>query len=200
MAKPGAKARDIENSLVGTLNKIDKNRLVVVKLAVGVNNFTVKYKNRYGENELRVGNQTPGQIFQELVQVKYSAKQAFRGAVVSYCTIPPINLFWYYKYKQIAHPSYTETELLEVSEEIRQRVQEVNDKIYAANKIEQSGIIPVTPSLHTSCIKTLKNGKKRLIASALYDGIHGTDSSVSYWMRRIRRAALEEIRRLNNRQ
>ena len=45
LAKPGAKARDIEDSFVGTLNKIDKNRLVLFELAVGVNNFMVKYKN-----------------------------------------------------------------------------------------------------------------------------------------------------------
>ena len=50
ISRLGARIQDLETDTLAKISRIHKKRLVIVKIAVGINNFTKKERNRFKEN------------------------------------------------------------------------------------------------------------------------------------------------------
>ena len=202
IAISGAQVNGIANLTLQFVNTVHCNRTLIVKIAVGINNFTKKYRNRWRETEISLSNQTVGQVYSDLIRLKHQIISVHPKSVVTICTIAAANLL---KVQQVSkernklrHPSHTEDELWEKTNVLMVKLEDINRKIFISNQTHQLNITPQTASLDKYVIRGKPKGKKRLTVSALPDGVHGSQRVEQNWLNSIWKSILKELKALQN--
>lgn len=200
VVRPGYTIRDLTADALTLVRNISPdNTTLLIKIAAGINNLTLKI-NRRRAYEIAPSTATANTVLAELVNLKRAIKEIRPDAIVSYMTIPPVNFIQQLSYWQekrcLPFPIYTQEERLEFQEAHEIIVSDINQNIKELNYNEQRGIHCQTSSWHSAVLRR-QRGKDRLIVSALIDGIHGSNSSKIKWHRGFHQAIQKEISRLN---
>ena len=204
ICKPGARISDLTEQAVSAISDIPKdNTRVIVKIAAGVNNLTIKVPRRRSYELTPAHDITADEIIDELTKLKNDIKDCRTDAIISFMTIPPINFLQQLHYAQstnrLPFPIYTEGERIGFQDSHQELVQEINQKINKLNHQTQEGIRCQTASWHSEVTRR-QRGQLRLIVSSLYDGVHGTDKTKAKWHRSFHQAVLKEIAQLQRQQ
>lgn len=190
--KRGARIEDLIESAVNFLERIDSNRLVIVKVAAGINNLTVLDRLT---REISPSNTTAQAILNDLVRLKNAIQLCHPKCLVSFCTIPPVNFRVYAEYQQKKGGSYgskPEQTLRAYTDQVIAKVVEINRAIKITNSISQLGVSLNTASFHSNCLQDKPNNKHRIVVKSMYDGLHPTRATALVWYNKIHRHAAKE--------
>ena len=198
---PGAKITNLLSQSLEEIEQIPKeNTKLLIKIAAGINDLTVKRNNGHGY-ELAPSSTTTRAVLNRLLNIKEEIKKKRPDAIISFVTIPPINFyqqlrFWVDK-KRLQKPiyDYTKRKTFQTAHEIT--IADINKNINSLNHRKQHGVTCQTASWHTEVLKTQK-GKTKLIACSLYDGVHGTIEVKKKWHAKFHQAIQKEIKQIQD--
>lgn len=203
IAIPGARIQTLLEPTLSFLSRVDHSTTVLIKLAVGINNFTKKTKNSYNEIEIHLDSYHVNEIYSQFVQFVNTVKKAHSNSVVTVCGIPPANLVTiqqhYMKLRKLKQPSLKEEVLKLKTDLLMVDVELLNRKIFGLNQNTQCNIVPHTASLDTYVVKRKSNGNSRYLVQSLPDGLHGSDRVQLNWIQCIWKSLLKEDIKLTER-
>ena len=194
ISKSGAKIEDLIAPVIQTLEPINPNRPVVLKLVAGICNITSK--NRTPQRETQITYQETINISDLISQFRHFREvvlETHPKSLVSVATIPPANLVTVNQ--KVRTPVYSSREILRQSRAQMKDVCELNKKIIQLNYESQELARPTTPLLSATCVK-VKKGKLSPIVGALPDGIHGTKKVQEKWLSLIHRSIERDITKI----
>ncbi|CAG2220644.1 unnamed protein product [Mytilus edulis] len=95
----GATVNELKDVFLQRLNSVDTNRClpIIVKVAVGINDFTKFIKNKNRERELVYSGAKGLEIYEKILEFKAAVKEKLPNALVGFITVPPIS---FKKYKE----------------------------------------------------------------------------------------------------
>lgn len=194
--KPGCVLSDLNSFIPKISAKFGTQRKTLFIVAAGINNFTKLVENQYHQTEAVA--EVPlnrVRIWRLINDFKEELLKVFSDSIVVAATIPPINLVKYNRHlrKQGYLSPRFEEYLLSLNEQHFKDLTAVNQLINMMNLKVQHGIKPKTVSLHTNCFITKKN-KRRLVVSAMRDGLHPTTQTVCVWLRKIHVVAADLLK------
>ena len=179
---------------------------IIVKIAVGINNFTKFTVNTNSERELTYSGATASEVFSLLLDFKSAVKSEIPTALVGLVTVPPVSLKKYHEYcignKSIRNPVLSDAELTDCQQKLNDEINSLNDKISYENCEKQEGHLKGcrTVSWHRSIYKLgkIKRGKKyqkiyKNDFRGLYDGLHAKSDLKQKWFKQLLIAIRAEI-------
>ena len=185
--QPGAKIADISPILVDFIKSIETDRLVVVKIAIGINNLTKKRYNRHGEFELVLSDTSRRAILDAFSALSNDIKPVHQKSVVTFCRIPICNFLKYnnllYSKQRTIHRTLSDAYLIKLTDQLIEKIVKINQEIGISNSLEQLGITPHTASIDSNSLICCPGKKPRLCPSTMYDGLHPTDKCAERWYR-----------------
>ena len=195
VAVPGAKVNDLLLHATEYFSKVQSKRFVLVKVFVGINNFTKKVYS-HNNYELVLSNTTPTEVFQELLSLKLNIRKEHTRTIISFCNVPCADLVGVQKHRierKGLNPTQSETRLFNETETLKIWTTQLNRKIKQENKQEQFDVVPQSISFDTMVLKLKKHGRKQLQKSALYDGLHPTDETARTWVKMLWKSVSKEL-------
>lgn len=204
----GAKVNDLKEIFMKKLDDIDLNGYfpIIVKIAVGINEFTSFVYNSRKEKELKYSGIKGLEVFEKLLEFKAAIKIKVPSALVGFITVPPISFKKYkehcLEHKYLTIPEILEADLEQYQQDLVKEVELLNNKIIFENCESQSGHLKGcrTVSWHRSVCRhsKKKRGKKykkvcKNDFRELYDGIHGTSNVKQKWFTQLIIAIRAEI-------
>ena len=204
----GAGVKDLQNIFVHKLETEDIRSYfpIIVKIAVGINDFTTFVNNKHNERELKYSGANAVGVFEQLLSFKTVIKEKIPKALVGFVTVPPVSLLKYRDYcvenKNLLHSELSDTDLKQYQKELEGEVKIFNEKITFENCQKQEGHLKGcrTVSWHRSVCRLgkIKRGKKyqkvyKNDFRGLYDGIHGTSELKQKWFSQLVLAIRAEI-------
>ncbi|CAG2228923.1 unnamed protein product [Mytilus edulis] len=204
----GATVNELKDVFLQRLNSVDTNRClpIIVKVAVGINDFTKFIKNKNRERELVYSGAKGLEIYEKILEFKAAVKEKIPNALVGFITVPPISFKKYkehcFENKKLTVSEISDDDLLKFQKDLEKEVELLNEKIIFGNCEKQSGHLKGcrTISWHRSVCRLgkVKRGKKyqkvyKNDFRELYDGIHGTSAIKQKWFSQLIIAIRAEI-------
>lgn len=188
-----AKLEDLYTHAKRYIKRVDKDTHLLVKVVAGICNITVKSGKKISLRE----DVTSEKVVKEIRKLRKKLIKLRSRIIVSFCGIPPVNLPVYEKYATKGVISQNRLrELEKETYKICDLVSKVNYDIKGINKIVQKGITPQTASLERYCLHRKKKGGYQIIASALYDGVHATETNCWKWFWMVHSSIVTEIQQV----
>ena len=197
ISQSGARINDlVEPALDYIENTVHSRRLLIVKIFAGINNLTRIFWNTRGEREITLSDQTPESVIVLLLRFRSQIKDRHEKSIVTFCTVPPVNLEVAQRVAiekdRLRYPTFSNQQLRDKTSLLVGTVRNLNNRILVANRNKQLGITPQTPYTHSYVLKSIGNGRTRLIVSSLVDGVHGTTRVELNWLKTIWATATTE--------
>ena len=171
---------------------------IIVKIAVGINNFTILTENKFGTKELFYSGVKADDVFLELLEFKQVVKEKIHSALIGFITVPPVSLRKFREYSASNQPNnkyeQSEIQLANNQKTIESEIEILNSKLSFENCEKQDGHLKGcrTISWHNSVwrLSKVKRGKKykytyKADFRELYDGLHGTSTIKHKWFEKL---------------
>lgn len=171
-----------------------EDQILVVKVLAGICNITEKH----GQSVSLRKNITADKILNEIKTVRRKVKDLHRKTIITFCAIPPVNLPVHKEYTSDGYISTSyRKQLEEETRDICKLVVDINYGIKGINKVTQRQITPQSVSIADQCLHRNK-GKDtyRIVASALYDGIHPVTDISWKWFYMVYASVMKEVKQL----
>ncbi|CAG2188635.1 unnamed protein product [Mytilus edulis] len=130
----GATVNELKDVFLQRLNSVDTNRClpIIVKVAVGINDFTKFIKNKNRERELVYSGAKGLEIYEKILEFKAAVKEKIPNALVGFITVPPI-IFKKYKEhcfenKKLTVSEISDDDLLKFQKDLEKEVELLNEK------------------------------------------------------------------------
>ena len=204
----GAKVNDLKEIFLKKLDKFDVSGYfpIIVKIAVGINEFTTFVYNSRKEKELKYSGIKGLDVFSKLLDFKAAIKVKVPSALVGFITVPPVSLKKYkehcLEHKYLTISEISNADLEKYQKDLENEIELLNKNIVFENCESQSGHFKGcrTVSWHRSVCRLgkKKRGKKykkvyKTDFRELYDGIHGTSDVKQKWFKQLILAIRAEI-------
>ncbi|CAG2253706.1 unnamed protein product [Mytilus edulis] len=141
----GATVNELKDVFLQRLNSVDTNRClpIIVKVAVGINDFTKFIKNKNRERELVYSGAKGLEIYEKILEFKAAVKEKIPNALVGFITVPPISCKKYkehcFENKKLTVSEISDDDLLKFQKDLEKEVELLNEKIIFGNCEKQSG-------------------------------------------------------------
>ena len=204
----GARVNELREIFLKKLDQIDISGYfpIIVKIAVGINEFTSFAYNSRNEKELKYSGITGSDVFCKLSEFKAAIKVKVLSALVGFITVPQVSLKKYkehcMEHKYLTNSEISDSDQDKYQKDLEKEVEILNGKIIFENCEKQTGHLKGcrTVSWHRSVCRLgkKKRGKKyqkvyKNDFRELYDGIHGTSDIKQKWFKQLIIAIRAEI-------
>jgi hypothetical protein len=206
---PGAKVDRIKRKILQKLEEIPKGELVLIRIAGGINELTVR---EFHPGGVELCPQRPQYLIHNLLKLKDDIKSVHPISLVSFATEPIINFVvaqqQYISIGKLWSPKYSHQQLVAFQNELSESLAQINSRLIIENKKLQ--YVPGWATTRCTQLfwhqdieklaKRKRGGKwinvKRIRWTALPDGIHPASSIVESWYNRAHENFRRELHNL----
>jgi hypothetical protein len=165
----GAKVKKLQEEFLEQIKTENFNQYfpIIVKIAVGLNNFTILTENKLGTKELFYSGVKADDVFLELLEFKQVVKENIPRALIGFITVPPVSLRKFREYSASNEPDnkYEQSDIQLANDQniIESEIEILNSKLSFENCKKQDGHLKGcrTISWHNSVwrLSKVKEGK-----------------------------------------
>lgn len=202
----GALVNDLVDETLKLLRRYG-DRVLVVKIALGINEFTCFVSHRNG-TELRFSSINEKTVFDKLIEFKHKIKSVNKSCLVGFITIPPISFEKNRQYRldigKLKESTFSDLQIVEFQDKLNEQVSLLNTRIRLENSTQQSGHRKGcrTISWHNDIVRLSKVRNRRGVLrnrirndfSKLYDGIHATSYLKQKWFKELCKCVEAELK------
>ena len=179
---------------------IPKDANVIVKIAAGINNTTrwIPINDTF-----TLGHMEKNKVLEGLKQRRRTIKGIFPNAIISFITVPPVDLIKYRIHRQVGFQSHTDFNIAAKEQTSHINfIQELNKTLIDLNRSQAHLTYPpYTSCCQSDVIKCAKNKKRnqtykrknKVKSERLYDGVHGVSQVKKVWFYKWHLSVLKDV-------